>query len=79
MTTIPLTEAREKLSEIIDDVVAGGSPWTLTRHGRPVAVLLGHDDYEALVETLNVLSDSETMAAIAEAEADVAAGRVSKA
>ena len=40
MPTAPLTEAREKLSEIIDDVVAHGTEWTITRHGRPVARLV---------------------------------------
>lgn len=78
MTTAPLTEARERLSEIIDDVVNRGSQWTITRRGRPVAVVLSHDEYEALIETLNVLSDEPTMAAVAEADADVAAGRLTK-
>jgi prevent-host-death family protein len=78
MTTAPLTEARDRLSEIIEDVVTRGSEWTITKHGRPVAVLLSYDDYEALIETLNVVSDTETMSAIAEAEADLAEGRVSE-
>ena len=33
------------------------------------------DDYDALVETLDILSDDETMAEIRRAEADMAAGR----
>jgi PHD/YefM family antitoxin component YafN of YafNO toxin-antitoxin module len=33
MTTAHLTGARERLSEIIDDVVTRGSQWTITRHG----------------------------------------------
>ncbi len=79
MTTAPLTEARERLSEIIDDVVNRGSQWTITRRGKPVAVVLSHDGYEALIETLNVLSDEDAIAAVAEAEADVTAGRLKKA
>jgi len=79
MPTAPLTEAREKLSEIIDDVIARGTEWTITRHGRPVAVVIGHEGYEALIETLNILSDTEAMAGLAEAEADVANRRLSKA
>ena len=77
-TTLPLTEARDRLSEIVEDVNGSGNEWTITRHGRPVAVILGVDDYEALIETLNILSDDETMAALAEAEADIEAGRVRK-
>lgn len=77
-TTLPLTEVRDRLSEIVEDVNGNGTEWTITRHGRPVAVILSAEDHEALIETLNVLSDDDTMAALDEAEADVAAGRVSE-
>lgn len=73
-TTAPLTEARERLSEILDDVMETGSDLVITRHGRPAAVVMAHDDYEALLETLNILSNAETMSAIAEAETDIANG-----
>jgi hypothetical protein len=43
-----------------------------------VAVVLSHDDYESLIETLNVLSDEQAVAAIGEAEADLRAGRVTR-
>lgn len=76
--TLPLTEVRDRLSEIVDDVTESGSEWTITRHGRPVAVILSVEEYDSLIETLNILSDDETMAAIAEAEADVEAGRVTQ-
>jgi prevent-host-death family protein len=72
----PLTEARNRLSEIVDDVVATGSDFVITRHGRPSVVVVGYDEYESLLETLNILSDPETMANLAEAEAEVAAGNL---
>lgn len=75
--TLPLTEVRDRLSEIVEDVNGSGSEWTITRHGRPVAVILSAEDYESLIETLNILSDDDTMAALAEADTDVEAGRVS--
>lgn len=67
----PLTEARDRLSEIIDDVSTTGTDIVITRHGRPAAVVISHDEYESMIETLNILSDTETMAALAEADADV--------
>ena len=70
----PLTEARSRLSEIVDDVASTGSTIEISRHGRPVAVVMGYDEYESLLETLNILADEATMDAIAEAERDVAAG-----
>ena len=70
----PLTEARNRLSEIVEDVTSTGSEFVISRHGRPAAVVIGYEEYEALLETLNILSDADTMIALAEAEAALAAG-----
>lgn len=72
----PLTIARERFSELVDEVAATGAELVITKHGRPVAVLISHDEYEELVETLNILSDPDAMAALAEAESDIEAGRL---
>jgi len=72
MNTGPLTEVRDNLREVVDSVVETGNEFTITRHGKPVAVILGHDEYEALVESLNILSDDDTMAAIRAGEAELA-------
>lgn len=71
MNTAPLTEVRDNLREIVDDVVETGNVYTITRHGRPVAVVLSHDEYESLVETMNILADSSAMDAIAEGESEL--------
>jgi len=76
MTTGPLTEVRDNLSEILDQVIATGQEFVITRYGRPAAVLIAVDEYEALIESLNVLSDDDTLEALAEAELDIAEGRV---
>lgn len=55
------------IRQIIDDVSNGGE-YVITDRGRPVAVVLSHDEYESLVETINILSDDEAMAAIAEGQ-----------
>ncbi|WP_155373307.1 type II toxin-antitoxin system Phd/YefM family antitoxin [Catellatospora vulcania] len=72
MNTAPLTEVRDNLREVVDTVVNTGGEYIITRHGKNVAVILSYDEYEALVETLNILSDDATMAAIREAEAELA-------
>ena len=64
MNTAPLTEVRDKLRQVVDTVVETGTEYVITRHGKPVAVVLAFDEYESLVETLNILSDVETMSAI---------------
>ena len=70
MSTVPSTELREKLSDVLDDVEATGAEYVITRHGRPLAVVLSYDEYESMIESLNILGDEDTMAAIAEGDAD---------
>ena len=74
LTSAPLSDVRNRLSEIVEEAATTGSDFLITRHGRPSAVIVGHDEYESMIETLNILSDPETMAAIEEAEADLASG-----
>ena len=75
-TVAALSEARERLSEIVDEVATTGGEFLITKHGRPMAVLLANDEYESLIETLNILSDNDAMNAIREAEADLASGEL---
>ena len=77
-STSSLTEVRGNLSEVIDEVARTGGEVVITKHGKPVAVLLAYDEYESLIETVNILSDDETMVAIAESEADFAVGSFSR-
>jgi antitoxin YefM len=79
MSTVPVTEMREKLSEVIDAVVSTGEEWVITRHGKPLAVVLSYDEYESLIETVNILSDHETMDAIREGMSDLTSGEDSEA
>jgi prevent-host-death family protein len=76
VSTASLTEVRDRLSEIVDEVSTQGTEWVITRHGRPVAVVVGADEYESLIETLNILSDDETLEALEEAAADLDQGRL---
>lgn len=52
MTTVPLTEAKAKLNELVDDAVTTHERVTITRHGRPAAVLISVEDLESMEETL---------------------------
>ncbi len=74
--TVPFTEARTRLSELFDEVEQQHEHVIVTRNGRPTAVVVSADEYEALEETLEILNDEETLAALRESEADVQAGRV---
>lgn len=72
----PLREVRNHFSEVVDRVEKQHERVTVTRNGRPVAVLISPDDLGALEETLDVLSDPKALADIREADAAYALGDV---
>lgn len=72
--TLPLSEVKAKLSEVVDQIATTQERVTVTRNGRPVAVLLSTDDLETIEETVAILSDPEAMRQIAEAREAIAAG-----
>ncbi|MBM2623862.1 type II toxin-antitoxin system Phd/YefM family antitoxin [Actinoplanes sp. LDG1-06] len=76
MTVLPLAEARNRLSALIDDVVRTHDALTITRNGVPAAVVLAADDYESIMETLSLISDPIALARIAESESAAASGDV---
>jgi prevent-host-death family protein len=74
--TLPLSEVKAKLSEVIDEVVTTQERVTVTRNGRPVAILLSTDDLDAIEETLAILSDPAAMREIQQGRAAIASGDV---
>ena len=74
--TLPLSEVKAKLSEVVDEIVTTQERVTVTRNGRPVAVVLSPDDLEAIEETLAILSDPAAMREIQQGRAAIASGDV---
>ncbi len=72
--TVPVKDFRSNLAELLDEVADRREHVTVTRHGRPAAVMIPVDEYEALEETAEILSDDDTLAAIKQGLADLAAG-----
>ena len=72
METTSLADAKNRLSELVNAVEGTWERVTITKNGKPVAVLIAVDDLESLTETLEILSDPEAMSAIAEAESGAA-------
>lgn len=74
--TVPFTEARSGLTELLDEIERVHEHVVITRNGRPSAVMMAPDEYDSLIETLEVLADHEAMADLAASQDDVDAGRV---
>ncbi len=62
--TISVTKARARLTALVDEVAERLSEYTIVKHGSARAVLLSAEEYEALLETLDVVSDSAALARV---------------
>jgi antitoxin YefM len=74
MRFVPLGEAKDKLSALVDDAEATHDIITITKHGRPAAVLMSADDLESLQETVFWLSQPGLREDIAAAEREYTEG-----
>lgn len=69
------TEVRSKLTSLSDDLASGKDALAITKRGKPVLALMPWDLYEALIETMDVMSDPDTMQAFREGVRDIQEGR----
>ncbi len=74
MPTLPVAEARARLSRIVEEATSTHERFEITRSGQRVAVLLGAEDYDALCETVAVLGDPDLLRAHAEGVAALGRG-----
>lgn len=74
MTTLPLSEIKAHLSELINQVEREHDRVVLTRNGVPAAVIMSPADLQALEDTLELLSDPTARAEIDEARRQIGAG-----
>jgi antitoxin YefM len=58
MKTLSVSEAKMKLSHLVEMVETTDEEVVITRNGRPAAVLVSPDELESLKETVAVRSDA---------------------
>jgi antitoxin YefM len=58
---IPVSKAKSQLLRLIREIEQRQEPVALTRDGVPAAVLLSIEQFQGLLETLEILADSKTM------------------
>ncbi len=60
---IPVSDLRRRTSDVIKAVQSGDQVVYVTQHGRPAVVVVGYEDYEALMAQLEDLSDLASLEA----------------
>lgn len=73
--TLPFTEAKAHLSDLVDRVLREHERVTVTRNGRPAAVLVNPDDLESLEETLAIVEDNKLSESIRQSRHEAAEGK----
>ena len=72
---VSVTEAKNRLLELIRNLKAKQEIVAITRDGVPAAVLLSMDQFEGLTETIELLSDPGTMRSLGRSLKQAKAGR----
>ncbi|MFA5144015.1 MAG: type II toxin-antitoxin system Phd/YefM family antitoxin [Candidatus Omnitrophota bacterium] len=74
--SVTLKTLRPRLPQIIDEIDSKMDRFIVTRRGKPVAMIMSVDDYESILETIDILSDKKLVKKIKKAESDIRKGSV---
>jgi antitoxin YefM len=75
MKTVPLSEAKARLSSLLDCVEGHDEEIVITRNGRAAAVLVSPADFESWKETATVRADADLVAEIRRSRAALKRGK----
>ena len=73
---VPITQAKALLLDMVRSLHDKKNTIAITKNGVPEAVLLSMDTYEGLLETIDILADSNTMTALKDSAIDEKTGRL---
>jgi len=74
--TVPLSQAKARLSDLVRRVREEHSSFAITHRGKPEGVLLSIEEYESLLETVEILSNRDLMARLDRGLKDEKAERI---
>ncbi len=74
MATYNLSEAKDKLSFLVKETAETTKPTIISVNGRNQVVLISMEEYESLMETIEILSDQTLVKKIAASTEDIKKG-----
>lgn len=75
VNTITLKELRPGLPRVIKNIDAKLDRYIIVKRGKPVAMMISPDDYDGLIETIEILSDKDAARRIKKAKQEIARGK----
>ena len=72
---LPVTMVKRNLMKLLKKVQEEGDPLVITKDGKTAGVLMSSDEYEGLMETLEILSDKQLLKQLKKADGDFQKGR----
>jgi prevent-host-death family protein len=72
--TLPISEVKTRLPELVTSVAERDEEIVVTKNGRPAAMLVGYEEYQRQKETLDILSDPRMMKQIRQSRRFYATG-----
>ena len=75
INTVSLKDLRPELPKVIGRIDGRLDRYIVTKRGRPIVVMLSIDDYESLMETLDILADPKAVAGLKKGHEDLQKGR----
>ena len=73
-TTISISEARRRIFDIAEEVQKPNKYYTFTENGKPKAVLMSAEEFDSLMEDLEMLEDPDLLRRIKESEEEFKRG-----
>ena len=67
--TLPISEVKARLPELVTGIAEREEEVVVTRNGKPAAVLINYAEYERVKETIDILSDTDLMRQIRKSQA----------
>lgn len=76
LEALSITDARRVFLPLIKRVVDEPYRFMITRHGKPVAVVISYEEYSRMIETLRLIEDRELTHEIKQGSAEVEQGKM---
>jgi antitoxin YefM len=73
--TLPVTDVKQRLLELLKKAQQYRESIMITKNGTPAGVLLGIEEYESLVETIEILSDPDILKSLRKSRQEAKKGK----